>query len=60
MMAGLLPSLAGDAYNDWNNSNGAWIRTEIWASLAPACPDIAMKYAMGMLALTAVQKKVLT
>lgn len=45
MVAGLLPPLAGDAYNDWNNSNGAWIRTEIWASLAPACPDIAMKYA---------------
>ncbi len=45
MMAGLQPPLSGDAYNDWNNSNGAWIRTEVWASLAPACPDVAMKYA---------------
>ena len=45
MSAGLLPPLSGDAYNDWNNSNGAWIRTEIWACLAPACPDIAMKLA---------------
>ena len=45
MAAGILPPLSGDAYNDWNNSNGAWIRTEVWASLAPACPDVAMRYA---------------
>lgn len=45
METGLMPPLSGDAYNDWNNSNGAWIRTEIWASLAPACPEVAMKYA---------------
>jgi hypothetical protein len=45
MAAGLMPPLSGDAYNDWNNSNGAWIRTEVWATLAPACPDVAMKYA---------------
>lgn len=45
MQAGILPPLSGDCYNDWNNSNGAWIRTEIWACLSPACPDIAMKYA---------------
>ena len=45
MTAGLLPPLSGDAYNTWNNSNGAWIRTEIWATLAPACPDVAVKYA---------------
>lgn len=45
MQTGILPPLSGDAYNDWNNSNGAWIRTEVWASLAPACPDVAMKYA---------------
>ena len=45
MSAGLMPPLSGDAYNDWNNSNGAWIRTEVGATLAPACPDVAMKYA---------------
>ncbi len=45
MAEGLMSPLCGDAYNDWKNSNGAWIRTEIWATLAPAAPDIAMKYA---------------
>lgn len=43
---GLLPPLSGDYQNDWQHSNGAWIRTEIWACLAPACPDLAAKYAM--------------
>ena len=45
MKAGLLPPLSGDAFNSWRDSNGAWIRTEIWAALAPACPDVALKYA---------------
>ena len=46
MRAGLLPPLSGDYQNDWKNSNGAWIRSEIWACLAPGCPDIAIKYAI--------------
>lgn len=46
MKRGLPPPLSGDYHNDWKNSNGAWIRTEIWACLAPACPDIAAKYAL--------------
>ncbi len=45
MLAGMLPPLCGDYKNEWKHSNGAWIRTEIWACLAPACPDIAVKYA---------------
>lgn len=45
MQAGLQPPLSGDYKNSWKNSNGAWIRTEVWACLAPACPDIAVKYA---------------
>lgn len=45
MKSGLMPPLSGDYKNDWKNSNGAWIRTEIWACLAPANPDIAVKYA---------------
>lgn len=45
MRLGLLPPLAGDYLNDWQHSNGAWIRTELWACLAPGCPDIAVKYA---------------
>lgn len=45
MKMGLLPSLSGDAFNDWKHSNGGWIRTEIWACLAPGAPDIALRYA---------------
>ena len=46
MRRGLLPPLAGDYENVWQHSNGAWIRTEVWASLAPASPEIAAKYAI--------------
>lgn len=45
MRAGLLPPLSGEYHNHWKHSNGAWIRSEIWACLAPGCPDIAIKYA---------------
>lgn len=44
--AGFLPPLSGEYGNeDWKNSNGAWIRSEIWASLAPGFPNISAKYA---------------
>ena len=44
---GLLPPMSGEFDNErWKNSNGAWIRSEIWASLAPAAPDVAAKYAV--------------
>ena len=43
---GLIPPISGDYQNSWKNSNGAWIRTEIWACLAPGCPEIAAKYAI--------------
>lgn len=43
---GLLPPLSGEFRNeDWKHSNGAWIRSEIWACLAPGFPNIAVKYA---------------
>ncbi len=43
---GLLPPMSGEVDNDlWKTSNGAWIRSEIWAGLAPGAPDIALKYA---------------
>lgn len=45
MSVGLIPPLSGNYENVWKHSNGAWIRTEIWACMAPGCPDIAMKYA---------------
>ncbi len=46
MEMGLLPPLSGHFKNKWIHSNGAWIRSEIWASLAPGVPNIAMKYAL--------------
>lgn len=47
MKRGLIPPICGDADNNvWKHSNGAWIRTEIWATLAPAMPDVAVRYAI--------------
>ena len=46
MKRGLIPPLAGDYENTWKDSNGAWIRTEVWACTAPGCPDVAAKYAV--------------
>jgi len=43
---GLLPPLSGACNNErWKWSNGAWIRSEIWACLAPGDPDRAIEYA---------------
>ena len=46
MKAGLLPPLSGEYKNNWKHSNGAWIRSEVWACMAPGCPDVAIKYAL--------------
>ena len=44
--SGIMPSASGELNNDrWKDSNGAWIRSEIWACLAPGLPQIAVKYA---------------
>lgn len=46
MVNGLLPPLSGFCNNDqWKNSNGAWIRSEIWACLFPGEPDEVAPYA---------------
>ncbi len=45
MRKGFLPPLSGHFRNKWRDSNGAWIRTEIWACLAPGCPALAARYA---------------
>ncbi|MGI5959694.1 MAG: ADP-ribosylglycohydrolase family protein [Massiliimalia sp.] len=43
---GLLPPLSGQCFNEqWLHSNGAWIRTEIWACLYPGSPENAIRYA---------------
>lgn len=46
MKRGLIPPLAGDYQNNWKDSNGAWIRTEVWACMAPASPNLAAKYSI--------------
>ena len=46
MRAGILPPMSGEVNNDkWKHSNGAWIRTEIWACLFPGYPELAAHYA---------------
>ena len=43
---GFYPPLSGSAGNaQWHWSNGAWIRSEIWACLAPGAPDTAIRLA---------------
>ncbi len=47
LQMGLLPPLSGELHNaKWKTSNGAWIRSELWACLAPGFPNIAVKYAI--------------
>lgn len=42
---GLAPPLSGNYRNEhWKHSNGAWIRSELWACLAPAAPDLAARW----------------
>lgn len=46
MRRGWLPPLSGNFRNDeWKQSNGAWIRSEIWACLAPGNPALAARFA---------------
>lgn len=48
MEIGVVPPLSGETQNNHilKHSNGAWIRTEIWACLFPASPDLAARYAI--------------
>lgn len=47
MGKGIIPPLSGELFNDdWRHSNGAWIRSEVWACLAPGFPNVAIKYAI--------------
>ena len=45
---GLLPPMSGEFDNErWKDSNGAWIRSELWAAFAPGVSDVAIKYAVA-------------
>lgn len=45
LRAGLEPPLSGEIDNPYKNSCGCFIRSEVWACLAPGHPEIAAKYA---------------
>ncbi len=45
MKMGLVPPLSGSYHNDYKDSCGAFIRSELWACLMPANPQMAVKYA---------------
>ncbi len=46
MRDGFAPPLSGQFRNaKWRDSNGAWIRSEIWACVAPGWPALAARYA---------------
>lgn len=46
MRDGLLPPMSGQVNNEaWMHSNGAWIRTEVWACLYPAKVEQAIRMA---------------
>ncbi|MHB1485126.1 MAG: ADP-ribosylglycohydrolase family protein [Saccharofermentanales bacterium] len=45
MKSGIMPPLSGSENNSFQNSCGAFIRSEIWACIAPGAPKIAARYA---------------
>jgi ADP-ribosylglycohydrolase len=45
MRTGLQPPLCGTVDNLYKHSCGAWIRSEIWACIAPGCPGLAAQRA---------------
>ena len=45
LRAGMVPPLSGTVSNPYKDSNGSFIRTELWACLAPGHPEIAVRYA---------------
>ena len=45
MRQGLLPPLSGTFQNPYKHSCGAYIRSEIWACIAPGLPGVAARYA---------------
>lgn len=45
MRSGLMPPLSGTVQNDYKDSCGSFIRSEIWACICPGAPLQAAKYA---------------
>lgn len=47
LRAGLRPPVSGAFRNPYSQSNGAFIRSEIWACLNPGAPEQAVRYAFA-------------
>ena len=47
MKMGIPAQVSGDYKNEWLNSNGAFIRSEVWACVCPALPELAVQYALN-------------
>lgn len=45
LRSGLVPPLSGTMFNDYKDSCGCFLRSEIWACLAPGNPQLAARYA---------------
>jgi ADP-ribosylglycohydrolase len=45
MRSGLLPPCSGTLHNAYKHSCGSYIRSEIWACIAPGLPHVAARYA---------------
>ena len=45
MRSGLQPPLSGSFKNDYKDSCGAYIRSEIWACISPGMPQVAVDFA---------------
>lgn len=45
LRTGMAPPLCGTVNNPYKDSCGAFIRSEIWACIAPGLPEVAAKYA---------------
>lgn len=45
MKSGIMPPLSGNMNNPYKDSCGCFIRSEIWATIAPGAPEIAVRLA---------------
>lgn len=45
LKSGLNPPLSGSMHNDFKDSDGSYIRSEIWATICPGNPELAARYA---------------
>ena len=45
MKRGIVPPMSGQYCNYWKHSNGAWIRTEVWATVYPGDVERATHFA---------------